>query len=189
MDFSAAQRSAHAEDYTDAVISTKPDFDSLTPESQVIERNAYVLQAQEAERGCEFHFWQSTERLTSNGNLIPSAGVPHFNRQLRIMTSRSTTMEEFNAVVEHIRATFPQVKAWLSWWLRPAFASMIFPACSSVDPSTAAQVPPTGNPVEHSHQLLHHAVGKGHDLIPGIEKLYLHSEELERQHDAVKGMY
>ncbi|KAF4612985.1 hypothetical protein D9613_010733 [Agrocybe pediades] len=159
-DFSAAQRAAHADEYADAIISTKPDFASLTPQSQAIERAAYLKEAESAERGCDFHFWQSAERLTSNASLIAVADVPDFNRQLRIMTSRSTSLEDFNAAVKRIKDSYKRVSSWLSWWLRPAFASMIFPAVSSVDPSIAGQVPSTANAAEHSHSLLHHAAGR-----------------------------
>ncbi|KAF9547410.1 hypothetical protein CPC08DRAFT_648784, partial [Agrocybe pediades] len=188
-DFSAAQRAAHAEEYADAIISTKPDFQSLTSQSQEIERKAYLQQAQEAESGCDFHFWQSVERLISNGNLVRASDAPDFNHQLRIMTSRSTSRERFDTAVKKIRDSYSQVDSWLSWWLRPAFASMIFPACSSVDPVVANEIPSTSNAAEHSHGLLHHASGKDHDLVPGIEKLYLHVEELERQYDAVKASH
>ncbi|KAF9552183.1 hypothetical protein CPC08DRAFT_728802 [Agrocybe pediades] len=186
-DFSAAQRAAHADEYADAIISTKPDFHSLTLQSQAIERAAYLKEAESAERGCDFHFWQSAERLTSNASLIPVADVPDFNRQLRIMTSRSTSLEDFNAAVKRIKDSYKRVGSWLSWWLRPAFASMIFPAVSSMDPNLSTQVPSTANAAEHSHSLLHHASGKNHDLVQGIEMLYLHVEEMEKQHSAIKG--
>ncbi|PPQ85658.1 hypothetical protein CVT25_012787 [Psilocybe cyanescens] len=91
-------------------------------------------------------------------------------------------------MVQEIQASFPQIDAWLSWWLCPKVASMIFPACNVTDPTVIAQVSRTGNPAEHNHSLLHHAVGKYQDLIPGIKKLFLHVEELERQYNAIKSI-
>ncbi|KAF8951007.1 hypothetical protein BDZ97DRAFT_2067954 [Flammula alnicola] len=160
-DFSASQRGAHAEEFADAIIAMDPRFRSLTAASQEIERNEYLKQAQEAERGCEFHFWQSAERIMSNGALVPQAKSGEFNRISRI-------------------------HGWLSWWLRPAFASMIFPAVSAIDRTIADQIPTTSNPVEHQHSLLHHAVSVDQDLIPGIKKLFLHVQELESQYSAIK---
>ena len=93
MDFSASQRAAHAGEYADAIILTKPDFRSLTPGSQKLEREAFVLQARQAEVGCDFHFWQSSERLKKNGALVPVDRADDFIRLLRIMTSRSTSSQ------------------------------------------------------------------------------------------------
>ncbi|KAJ7680004.1 hypothetical protein B0H14DRAFT_2655499 [Mycena olivaceomarginata] len=63
---------------------------------------------------------------------------------------------------------------------------MIFPAKSSADPELAAKAPSTTNPIEHQHSLLHHAVGKDQELLPGIEKLFLHVREMENKYNAIK---
>ncbi|KAF8957620.1 hypothetical protein BDZ97DRAFT_1924498 [Flammula alnicola] len=181
-DFSASQRGAHAEEFADAIIAMDPRFQSLTAASQEIERNEYLKQAQEAERGCEFHFWQSAERIMSNGALVPQAKSGEFNRLLRSLVSSKTSLEDFDTTVQTLRSEFPRIHGWLSWWLRPAFASMIFPAVSAIDRTIADQIPTTSNPVEHQHSLLHHAVGVDQDLIPGIKKLFLHVQELESQY-------
>jgi hypothetical protein len=77
---------------------------------------------------------------------------------------------------------------WLSWWMHSMHRSMMFPAYSEVDPSIAIQVPKTSNAAEHSHSLLHHAIGTDQDLIPGIEKLHLHVRQLKSQYNTIKGM-
>lgn len=66
---------------------------------------------------------------------------------------------------------------------------MIFPACSKVNPAVLTQVPSTSNPAEHSHSLLHHAVGTDHDLIPGIKRLFLYVQEIEAQYNAIKSTF
>lgn len=76
---------------------------------------------------------------------------------------------------------------WLSWWLRPTLRSLIFPAYSSLDPEIAIQVPRTSNAAEHSHSLLHNAVGTDQDLIPGIKRIHLHVKELEAQYSSIHG--
>ncbi|KAJ7877119.1 hypothetical protein B0H14DRAFT_2567952 [Mycena olivaceomarginata] len=63
---------------------------------------------------------------------------------------------------------------------------MIFPAKSAVDPEVAAKVPSTSNPIEHQHSLLHHAVGKDQELVPGMEKIFLHVREMEKKYLAIK---
>jgi hypothetical protein len=54
MDFSQAQRGAHAEEYADAVISTMSGFSSLSPQAQAIERRQLVREAEEAEGGLRY---------------------------------------------------------------------------------------------------------------------------------------
>jgi len=187
MDFSASQRTAHAEEYANAKIRLNPAFNTLTKASQDIERNTYLEEARRAEVGCQFHFWQSATCLKSNGILIPRGSSGAFDRILRILVSERTSREEFDENVKLLRTTFPRIDGWLSWWLRPTFASMIFPSHSAVDRTISNQVPSTSNAAEHHHSLLHHAVGTDHDLIPGIQNLFLHVQELERQFSAIKG--
>ncbi|KAF8965742.1 hypothetical protein BDZ97DRAFT_1918031 [Flammula alnicola] len=187
-DFSAAQRSAHAAEYAEAVITTTPGFYNLTKASQENEHAAYLEQALQAERGCSFHFWQSAERITSNSALVPSAKAKaaEFNLHLRILEDKATSRAEFDKTIVTLNSEYPNIVNWLSWWLRPTFRSLIFPAYSSLDPSIAIQVPRTSNPAEHSHSLLHHSVGSDQDLIPGIKKLFLHVKELESQYNSIK---
>jgi inorganic triphosphatase YgiF len=187
MDFSASQRSAHAEEFADAVIEITPGFQALTKASQEIERNAYLKEAREAEVGCEVHFRRSAKRLKTNGSLIPREHIETFNDLLHTLLSQHSSRQDFDDAINTLRSTFPKINGWLSWWLRPAFASMIFPACSFVDPAVAEQVPSTSNPAKHQHSLLHHAVGVDQDLIPGTKKLFLHVSEVESQYRAIKG--
>lgn len=186
-DFSAAQRAAHAEEYADAVISMTAGYCSLTLESQKIEREKYLSEAQDVERGCEFHFWQSAERIKANGALIPMPQCRDFESMLRRMVSVNTGPEEFQGIVDTFAKQFPRVYGWLKWWLKPTISSMIFPACRSLDFDVSSRVPKTSNPSEHQHSLLHHAAGTDQDLLPGIKLLYLHVTEIERQYTAIKG--
>lgn len=141
----------------------------------------------QAQSGCDFHFWQSAERIKANGQVIPAELVDRFMSFLHTMTSKSTTKERFLETTRNFATTFPRAEKWLAWWLRPTIASMIFPSQSAVDPTIGSQIPATANPVEHGHSLLHHAVGKDQDLITGIRKLFLHVSEFEKQYDAIKG--
>lgn len=188
-DFSAAQRSAHAEEYADAVASMTPGYNNLSKPSQKIEHNRFLEEALEAERGCSFHFWQSAERLKSTASVIPSEKSAEFVNLLRILVDNETTREEFDRTIQDVFSSYPRVSNWLTWWLRPNIRSMIFPVLSSLDPAIAIQVPRTSNAAEHSHSLLHSAVGLDQDLIPGIKKLFLHVKELESQYDSIKGVH
>jgi hypothetical protein len=188
MDFSEAQRAAHSQEYADIVISTIPSFSSLSKKSQDIERERYLLEAQEARLGCNVHFWCSATCLKANGTLIPHDLINTFDNLLRQLQSPDTSHHLFNESVQTLKCTFPHIHGWLNWWLRPTIASMIFPVKSYVNPLLANQVPSTSNAAEHQHSLLHHATGTDQDLLPGIEKIYLHVKELELQYNAIQGM-
>jgi hypothetical protein len=189
MDFSAAQRSAHAEEYADAVTALQPSFRDLLAESQVRERKRYVDEAAEAVLGCGVHFWRSATRIKKNGVLVPPLQSERFNNLLYRLISSNTSSDEFDDAVATLRSDFPRIKGWLDWWLHPKFASMIFPARSVVDPNHAQSVPSTSNPAEHQHSLLHHATGIDQDLIPGIRKLFLHVQEIQAQYEAIQGKF
>ncbi|KAJ7431676.1 hypothetical protein FB451DRAFT_1381426 [Mycena latifolia] len=186
MDFSSAQRAAHAEEYADAVISTIPGFSMLDKVAQDAQRKALVEEAQSAEVGCDLHFGRSATRIKKNGALVPRELVDTFDSGMRRLLSRNTTREEFDLTVATVKTTFPLIHGWVNWWLRPAIASMIFPALSFVDPDLAAKVPSTTNAIEHQHSLLHHATGNDKDLVPGAESIWLHVRELEKQFEAIK---
>ncbi|KAJ7130567.1 hypothetical protein C8R44DRAFT_906239 [Mycena epipterygia] len=186
MDFSAAQRGAHAEEYADAIISITPGFSLLSTAAQVAERRQLSVEAETAEVGCGLHFWRSGERIMKTHSLVPPASAPIFADALRELLSPITTSDRFDAVILTLKTTFPRTKNWISWWERRPIASMIFPAKSAVDREIAAQVSSTSNPIEHSHSLLHHAVGKDQELLPGIEKIYMHVGEMEKKHSAIK---
>ncbi|KAJ7179791.1 hypothetical protein C8R46DRAFT_887044 [Mycena filopes] len=186
MDFSGAQRGAHAEEYADAIISITPAFNSLSPAAQAAERRALVLEAEEVEVGCEVHFWRSADRIKKTHSLVPPALAETFEKSMRELLSRTTTPERFDDIILGLKAQFPAIKNWISWWERRSIASMIFPAKSAVDPAIAAKVPSTSNPIEHQHSLLHHAVGSDHELLPGIENIFLHVREMEKKFTAIK---
>ncbi len=164
-------------------------YSLLSDASKKIERDLFLQQALESERGCSFHFWESAERLKSNGALIPQAKASDFTQLLRVLVDSNTTRSEFDDTIQKIDKDFHAIMKWLTWWLRPTFRSLIFPAYSSLDPAIAIQVPSTSNAAEHSHSLLHRSVGSEQDLIPGIKRIYLHMKELESQYNSIKGEF
>ncbi|KAL1939097.1 hypothetical protein VTO73DRAFT_10357 [Trametes versicolor] len=185
MDFSAAQRAAHAEEYAETMISLLKDWDKLSPNAQVEQRRAFVQEASEFLQGCEIHFWRSAKRLEKNGSLVPADQRDDFTYLLREMLSPALTVLEFDETVQTLRQDFPRIKNWISWWMQPLVSRMIFPAMKTMSESDARQLPRTSNPVETQHSLLHHASGKGHDLLPGVRALFLHMQEMERHEQAV----
>ncbi|KAF8160548.1 hypothetical protein K438DRAFT_1985650 [Mycena galopus ATCC 62051] len=186
MDFSAAQRAAQAEEYAEAIISVTPGFSQLSSEAQAVERQALVREAEAAVLGCDVHFWRSADRIMKTHSLVPPASASTFEHALRELVSVNTVSQRFDEVIHMLKTTFPATKNWISWWERRPIASMIFPAKSAVAPELAGKVPSTSNPVEHQHSLFHHAVGTDQEIVPGIEKIFLHVREMEKKHMAIK---
>ncbi|KAL6306878.1 hypothetical protein BKA93DRAFT_124086 [Sparassis latifolia] len=190
MDYSGAQRSAHESEFVETKITLKGgSWHMLLTEAQSAERKYLHSEVSKYEQGCETHFWRSGTRLTTRGSgtLIPGDMEGIFNDHLRRMISSQTTADEFEETIQSLQTLFPQINGWIEWWMRPKIASMIFPAKSTIDPQLAEEVPHTSNPVDTQHSLLHHATGTDNDLMAGIEKLFLHMAELERQYKAVQG--
>ncbi|KAL6306659.1 hypothetical protein BKA93DRAFT_823858 [Sparassis latifolia] len=190
MDYSGAQRSAHESEFVETKITLKGgSWHMLSTEAQSAERKYLHSEVSKYEQGCETHFWRSGTRLTTwgSGALIPGDMEGIFNDHLHRMISSQTTADEFEETIQSLQTLFPQINGWIEWWMCPKIASMIFPAKSTIDPQLAEEVPHTSNPVETQHSLLHHATGTDNDLMAGIEKLFLHMVELERQYKAVQG--
>lgn len=187
MDFSAAQRAAHAEEYADTMVSLFRNWDALSPEAQAVQRREFVREASDYLQGCEIHFWRSAKRIQQNGALVPPEKRDRFAQLLREMLDPLCVEAEFDRAVTTLCAEFPLIHNWLSWWLQPLVARMLFPVKKTMSEEDAKHLPRTSNPVETQHSLLHHASGKGHDLISGIRGLFLHCQELERHHKAILG--
>ncbi|CAL1699121.1 unnamed protein product [Somion occarium] len=185
-DFSGSQRGAHADEFAITVSSMIPGWYLLTPEAQKAEHKALLKEALDYEVGCETHFWRSGTRLRQNPDLVPPSARDQFDNLRRCMVSVETTEEVFNELVVTFRATFPCIKTWMDWWMRPTVMGMIFPAKRTMNSTVASEVPHTSNPIETQHSLLHHASGKDQDLIPGIQNIFLHMQERENHHRAIK---
>ncbi|KAJ2911686.1 hypothetical protein MD484_g8729, partial [Candolleomyces efflorescens] len=185
LDYSQAQRNAHAEEYASAVSQIIPGFSQLAPQAQEAQMSSLRTEAMDSQLGCHFHFWNQAERIKENPAIVHPERKQDFVRILRKMTSQTTTEIEFNQQVAIFKREFPDAFNWLSWWLRPAIMNMIFPAMSSVDPSIRAQAPRTTNAAEASHSHIHHALGSHNDLLEGIKKTHLYVKDMEREYNAI----
>ncbi|KAF6752572.1 hypothetical protein DFP72DRAFT_849711 [Ephemerocybe angulata] len=172
-DFSASQWSAHAEDYAHTVAMLNPGWNSLAPEAQRAQLSALREEAMEAQKGCEVHY------------AIDPSECPEFRK----VTTELMDGDEkrFLQAVSTLKEKFPTTINWISWWLQPSFAQMIFPSQRRVDPETDRQTPYTSNGVEHEHQLLGHAVGKRQDIPDGILELHKFVKEMEQAEKSAKG--
>ncbi|KAF6751582.1 hypothetical protein DFP72DRAFT_850700 [Ephemerocybe angulata] len=186
MDFSLAQRNAHAEEYAIAVAKTIPGFSSLSADAQAAQMAALCEEAKSLEVGCDFHFWAQATRVKETAALVDPTRVSDFNYILRKMILKKTSSDEFDLLVARFRREFPDAVGWLSWWIQSSVMGMIFPAKSTIDPAIIDKVPSTSNAAEHGHSLLNHAVGSGNELMEGVHKLYLHAKQFHSEYNSIK---
>ena len=191
MDFSQAQRSAHASEFIVAQTSRIAGFDFISREAQDVERSRLLQEASKYQQGCKTHFQRSVMRLKKDTHIVPVHLRDTFQECVNILLS-THSREEYEDTMRRLRSGFPSImKAWISWWARPHVASMIFPACrrdgDEDDDFRDSEVPQTSNPIETQHSLLHRATGKGYDLVPGIEAIFGYVRQLTTQYAAVKG--
>ncbi|TFK81763.1 hypothetical protein K466DRAFT_501589, partial [Polyporus arcularius HHB13444] len=195
MDFSRAQRLAHAEEFADAMTGRNKGWSDFSGPGQTAERTVRLDEASLYQQGCHTHYQRSAMRLKKNQAIIPPHLLDTFEATLQTLLAPTTTLEEYKSSVDMLRSTFPPVlHGWLDWWHQPKIAAMIFPACRVQDSENALEdfrqhdIPKTSNPVETQHSLLHHATGTSYDLIPGIEATFRHTQQLEKQYVAAQGV-
>ncbi|KAJ7580081.1 hypothetical protein C8J56DRAFT_795609 [Mycena floridula] len=180
MDFSAAQKKAHATEFAATVVNRENPF--LDYDEHMKECEKLIKAATEYQKGCEFHFSESTTRIRRT---IPAVELPLFNELVHTL-QHSEKLKEYNQAVKTFIASFPDQKGWLIWWLQENVARTIFAAKRAMAPKLASMIPNTTNPIENQHSLLHHATGTKHGLIEGFEDMYLFVDEIETRYDAIK---
>ncbi|KAI0309499.1 hypothetical protein OF83DRAFT_1288583 [Amylostereum chailletii] len=191
MDFSSAQRLAFVEEYVDIMLERMSStFNELSAQARSVamaaERATLADEAKQFVRGCDIHFRRSSNRLRKNGALVPPPQADTFDGLLNTMLSSSVDIAQFQDAAHQLHETFPRIRGWLQWWLRPNIAAMIFPSVMSVDPVNREQVPSTTNPIEAQHSLLHHATGTNQDLFEGIDSIIRHVLEMEHRFQSIQ---
>ncbi|TBU52815.1 hypothetical protein BD310DRAFT_995754 [Dichomitus squalens] len=183
MDFSQAQRSAHAEEFVDAVISRIAGWDWLSAAAQKLERARFLEDASKYQQGCRVHFQRSVMRIKKDKAIVPAHLQDTFETSINTLLD-TTSAEVFTMTMQRLRTDFPTVlQGRISWWEQDHIAAMIFPALQQ-GPDVEfrhSEIPQTSNPIETQHSLLHHATGKSHQIPQGIKAL--------SQYDAAKGTH
>ena len=134
MDFSQAQRAAHAEEYARSMISLVAGWDMLSSTAQEAEREARLLEASDFQQGCRTHFQRSIMRVKKDKTVVPPHLLDTFETGMHTLLSPDTSRDEYESTIERLRATFPPLfVGWIDWWTRPSMAAMIFPAFSNIE--------------------------------------------------------
>jgi hypothetical protein len=184
MDFSNAQRNGFVEAFIDFMCQRIPGFMTLSPESRASEVSALRAKALTLIKGCLVHWKRSTHKIKQ---VIDSKHLFRFETLIATLENSTTDSNDFLTATQSIRTEFPEVRAWISWWLLPGNGSMIFPAMQKMSPELRAQLPDTTNGGESSHWVLYRACGQKFDLWEGIRRLYMFQRETEMLYQSVIG--
>jgi hypothetical protein len=86
----------------------------------------------------------------------------------------SPDLEDFQQRCDILIDQFPNCTPWLTWWIAPSHAQMVFPAYQNnkIEPELVLLVPETSNPIEALHQKTYLSVGNGYAVFVGL-KLYI----------------
>ena len=188
MDFSQAQRVAHAEEFVTTMTSRVAGWADLSHSAQVAERKAQAEDAGKYQQGCEVHFRRSAMRIRKDDGIIPPELTETFQVCIDTLLSPETSPSQFKDTIIRLHNDFPPIlRSWIKWWENPRISQMVFPACRDQGSDFYDEIPHTSNPIETQHSSLHHATGKDKDLIQGIDALFRHAKRYETQYQAVEG--
>ena len=94
--------------------------------------------------------------------------------------------DEFIVRANVVIRDFPKAQAWLTWWMRPSHAKMLFSSERTMTEQVWTSLPSTTNAEEAMHWKLYCAVGRNHALLEGLVSLLRVAEYYKRLHDAVQ---
>lgn len=184
MDFSAAQLSAFKQAYVRFNADRNPVQD---PNVAAMRDKAAFEFAGKLVTGCKVHWLRSRNLVRDSHKLVPPENRQIFVRETDRLLKVSK-LGEYDDVMDTLRATFPRIIKWLSWWHRPTIAATIFPALMSADMlEMRKRVAKTSNGVEANHSLLHRTVGTNLDFIPAVRGLFARSVDLFARKRAIQG--
>lgn len=138
-------------------------------------------------RGCVQHFRAGVTRVMRISAVVPPQRADAFQKRVLALLTADPT--EFERRAEVVIRDFPLVKSWLSWWMRPSHAAMLFTSERRMEPAIWDSLPDSTNAEESMHWKLYSAVGRDLTFSEGILALYAVSKHYERMYEAVSSMY
>ncbi|KIK62151.1 hypothetical protein GYMLUDRAFT_994919, partial [Collybiopsis luxurians FD-317 M1] len=162
VDFSDPQRNGFVNAFVAYFLAQSDDYRS---ESQLRNVAGSLLE------GCHYHFHKSIHQMARIGNIVS----PDTKGSFWKLCDSLTTMEnhaEFNHTVAAIQRQWPKASQWLSWWLAPDHAHMLFPSQRTMPENLADKLPDTTNAEEAMHATIYRIVGSLHNpLFQGLDGL------------------
>ena len=130
-------------------------------------------------KGCYEHYRASITRMGKQQAIVPPTQSSKF-RKLADSLVKIEDEDEFNQVLEEIQKTFPLVRSWLHWWLRPSVARKIFHVYKTMPDHLWDSMPRTNNPQEALHFRFYASTGKFHPALEGFRYLFALADNFEK---------
>lgn len=145
--------------------------------------------AEASQKGCYEHFETGTRRLKKHPHLVPPEHFALFDAHLKALFAASD-VPMFKKECAAMLRTFPNIDGWLSWWMRPRQARMLFPAYRTMDEQQWNSTPNTTNAEESLHYRYYLAAGlKRVSVMEGMDALWKLALYYEDIHQAARGMF
>nr|GAT49979.1 predicted protein [Mycena chlorophos] len=172
LDFSEAERLGLIEAFVEMRLSQDDDHRT---EAELREA------AQGLIKGCERHFREQVERVSKISRIVPPTQRQHFrNRVLELLDCK--TSDIFRAKARALIHDFPLLEPWLSWWLRPEHAAMLFRSELVMDLALFFSLPATTNAEESMHHRFYSLIKRLNALFEGLEGLIRAAELFHQQY-------
>ncbi|KAJ7504614.1 hypothetical protein B0H11DRAFT_1709555 [Mycena galericulata] len=161
VDYSGAQRLGYIEAFV--VFWTRRKDDSRTEEE--LRKTASSLL-----KGCREHFRAQINRVKKISAVVhPGLQDVFVNDALALLE-----VEDYVEFMEHVELLikkFPKAEGWVRWWARECHAKMLFKPFREMHVEEWDSIPNTTNAQESQHKKIYLAIGKKHELIPGLRGL------------------
>lgn len=168
------------------MISRIPSWADLSQAGRAEEIASLRRRAQAILLGCRVHWQRSVFRVRA---MVKDEHQLRFDELIRILDGAETTADEFLAAIDALYREYEELRGWISWWLLPANASMVFRAIQLMSPELQQRISSSTNAAESSHNQLYAAAGKNHDLVEGCRRLFIVQSQVEAHYKAIIGVY
>ncbi|KAJ6514135.1 hypothetical protein DFH09DRAFT_1099690 [Mycena vulgaris] len=121
-------------------------------------------------KGCQQHYRAQVHRIKKISAVVhPGLQDAFVNQAMGLLEANDYA--EFTERVGLLIQKFPKVDGWVGWWARECHAKMLFKAFREMPVQEWDSIPNTTNPQESQHYKIYSAIGKKHQLIPGLKGL------------------
>ncbi|KAJ7101594.1 hypothetical protein C8R43DRAFT_1167387 [Mycena crocata] len=121
-------------------------------------------------KGCRQHSRAQVDRVKKISAVVhPSLRDVFVNQAMALLDVEDYT--EFMQKLELLVRNFPKAEGWVRWWARECHAKMLFKPFREMHIQDWNSMPDTTNPQESQHFKIYSAIGKKHELIPGLKGL------------------
>ncbi|KAJ7436921.1 hypothetical protein FB451DRAFT_1061373, partial [Mycena latifolia] len=122
-------------------------------------------------KGCQEHYRSQVTRIKKISAVVhPGLQDAFVNQALALLEAQD--FAEFTKQIELLIKNFPRTEGWARWWARECHAKMLFKPFREMSVQDWDSIPNTTNAQESQHRKVYAAIGKKHELIPGLKGLH-----------------